>query len=121
MILSNLWPMLVALPLIALILWLSVTAGLAPLLTLATAIKKRSPEQLIPIDLGEVPREVTPVVQSLNDLLGVVDKALERERQFTDNAAHELRTPLAAIKTQAQVALRSNNEQEKNYHFRRRT
>ncbi len=114
LILSNLWPMLIALPIIALTLWISVTVALRPLSVLAFAIKKRSPEQLTPIDLHQVPIEITPVVQSLNDLLGVVGKALEREKQFTDNAAHELRTPLAAIKTQAQLALRSTNEQEKN-------
>jgi two-component system sensor histidine kinase QseC len=113
MILSSLWPMAVALPLIALILWLTVTVSLKPLSVLALAIKERSPKQLSKIDLGEVPSEVVPVVQSLNDLLDVVEKAFEREKQFTDNAAHELRTPLAGIKAQVEAALRTQNEHEK--------
>jgi two-component system sensor histidine kinase QseC len=112
MIMSSLWPMIVALPLLAIILWLSVSFGLKSLSELANAIQCRTPEQLNPIEIGPIPSEVAPIVRSLNGLLLLVKKTILREQEFSDNAAHELRTPLAAIKTQAQVALRSNNEQE---------
>jgi two-component system sensor histidine kinase QseC len=112
MILSGLWPMLVAFPLIALILWLGIAFGLKPLTDLASAIERRAPGKLSRINIGDVPQEVIPVVESLNGLLGVLENTLEKEKQFTDNAAHELRTPLAAIKTQAQLALRSKDEHE---------
>jgi two-component system sensor histidine kinase QseC len=112
MLMSSLWPMIVALPLIAIILWLSLSLGLKSLSHLANAIRRRTPEQLNPIDIGQIPNEVAPIVQSLNDLLLLVKKAIVREQEFSDNAAHELRTPLAAIKTHAQVALRSNDPQE---------
>jgi two-component system sensor histidine kinase QseC len=113
MIFSSLWPMLAALPLIALILWISVTFSLKPLSALASAIRQRSPGQLSEISIGQVPREVEPVVHSLNDLLAVVDQALEREKQFADDAAHELRTPLAGIQAQAEAGLRATTEEER--------
>jgi two-component system sensor histidine kinase QseC len=112
MILSGLWPMFIAFPLIALILWLGIGMGLKPLVDLASAIQRRAPGKLGKINLDNVPTEVVPVVESLNGLLQVLDMTLEKEKQFTDNAAHELRTPLAAIKTQAQLALRSKDERE---------
>jgi two-component system sensor histidine kinase QseC len=112
-VLSNVWPMLLAFPFIAFVIWVSVLWGLRPLDELARAISERKPDQLNPIDLVDVPSEVFPVIQSLNELFSVVRSAFERERQFTDNAAHELRTPLAAIKTQAQVAMRSSNDIER--------
>ncbi len=113
LILSSLWPMLIALPIIGLIIWLSVTIALKPLNTLALTIQRKSPDQLSEISLVGVPQEVAPVVQSLNDLLAVVKLALTREREFADNAAHELRTPLAGIKAQVEAALRSTDENEK--------
>jgi signal transduction histidine kinase len=113
MILSSLWPMGVALPAIALILWISITLALAPLSSLASAIQERTPERLSKIPLGSIPDEVVPVVQSLNTLLTVVEQALESERQFADDAAHELRTPLTGIKVQAEAALRSTHEAER--------
>jgi signal transduction histidine kinase len=113
MIFSGLWPMVIALPIIALIIWLSVSVSLKPLSALTTAIKERSPKQLSQINLKDLPIEVVPVVESLNNLLGVVDQALEREKQFTNNAAHELRTPLAGIKAQVEATMRATDEHEK--------
>jgi two-component system sensor histidine kinase QseC len=113
MIFSSLWPMAVAWPIIALILWFSVGASLKPLSALADAIRARSPRQLGRIEVAGVPSEVVPVVASLNELLAVVEGALEREKQFTGNAAHELRTPLAGIKAQAEAGLGSRDEREK--------
>jgi two-component system sensor histidine kinase QseC len=63
--------------------------------------------------LVQIPQEIIPLTQSLNDLFERLNLAFEKERQFTNDAAHELRTPLAALKTHAQVALRETDEEKK--------
>jgi two-component system sensor histidine kinase QseC len=97
-------PLLVALPLLALLLWIAVRQGLRPLEALAAAVGRRDPDNLAPLDVGRAPREVIPLIDQLNRLFGRIAQSLERERRFTADAAHELRTPVAAIKAQAQVA-----------------
>lgn len=96
-------PLLVALPLLGLLVWFAVGASLKPLDRIGAAIARREPKYLAPIE-GEVPQEIAPMVQRLNSLLERVQSSLEGERRFTSDAAHELRTPLAALKTQLQVA-----------------
>jgi two-component system, OmpR family, sensor histidine kinase QseC len=98
-------PLLFAVPLLALIIWFSIERGLNPLRTLSSAIGARDAANLDPVRLDRVPKEVEPLVDSLNDLLQRVSRSIENERRFTADAAHELRTPLAAIKVQAEVAL----------------
>ncbi len=100
---NSLWPMFLSLPVLGLIIWVIVGKGLRPLNLVAGTVEKRDPGSLQPISMDDVPGEVTPIVDSLNRLFGRVHRALENERRFTANAAHELRTPLAALKTQAQV------------------
>jgi len=112
--LKMLLPTLLALPILALLLWLGIGAGLRPLQQLKQEVKQRAVNQLEPLDMTGVPEEVAPLVISLNDLFARLDSAFETERRFTADAAHELRTPLAALKIQAQVALRSNIESERN-------
>jgi two-component system sensor histidine kinase QseC len=102
-----LWPLVLLLPLAALLIWTGVGRGLVPLRRLAAEIARRSPQQLDPVNADDAPQEVRPLADSLNRLLARLGEALESERRFTANAAHELRTPLAALKTQAQVALRA--------------
>jgi two-component system sensor histidine kinase QseC len=70
----------------------------------AESVGRRAPGSLKPISTDTVPGEVVPMVEALNGLFQRVHHALENERRFTANAAHELRTPLAALKTQAQAA-----------------
>jgi signal transduction histidine kinase len=113
MILSSFWPMVFALPIIALILWWSVGFSLKPLLSITSAIQERSDRELSGIELNEVPTEMMPVVHSLNHLLDVVAQALDREKQFAENAAHELRTPLAGMKAQVEAALLSDDTRER--------
>jgi two-component system sensor histidine kinase QseC len=102
-LINSLWPMFLSLPVLGLIIWASVGKSLQPLDKVAEKVERRDPNSLQPIPTDGVPGEVTPIVDSLNRLFERVQKALENERRFTANAAHELRTPLAALKTQAQV------------------
>jgi two-component system sensor histidine kinase QseC len=87
--------------------------GLAPLRQLAASIHTREPESIGPIELAQVPAEVRGVVGALNDLLRRVALAFDRERRFTDAAAHELRTPIAALKIHAENVVRASNERER--------
>ncbi len=104
--------LLLALPVIAAIIWFAISRGLVPLTRLAGEVRRRSPAQLQPIQPEGAPVEVAPLVSALNTLLARLENALERERRFTADASHEMRTPLAGIKTQAQVALRARNNGE---------
>jgi two-component system, OmpR family, sensor histidine kinase QseC len=102
-------PTLIALPVLALLVWLSIGWSLAPLRTLSGAIRARDINRLEPVDIGHVPTEVRPLVDAINLVLSRLGHSIERERAFTADAAHELKTPLAAIKVQAQVALAESN------------
>ena len=104
--------LLMALPIIAAIIWFGISRGLAPLTRLAREVRRRNPTQLQPIQPEGAPLEVAPLVTSLNALLARLEDALDRERRFTADASHEMRTPLAGIKTQAQVALRARGGRE---------
>jgi two-component system sensor histidine kinase QseC len=104
-ILSMLLPMMVALPLLALMLWWAVRQGLDPLRQLGTLLGQRQPQALEPVALHDMPPEMRPMVNALNGLLARIESMVMTERRFTADAAHELRTPIAAIRAQAQVAL----------------
>ncbi|MCF6234789.1 MAG: ATP-binding protein [Gammaproteobacteria bacterium] len=110
---SVLFVMLISLPFIAIFIWISISRGLRPLFQLADTISKRSIHQLEPITLEGAPTETQPIVRSLNALFDRLHQAFEKERRFTADAAHELRTPLAGIKTQAQVALRATETSQR--------
>ena len=92
---------------------LVVRFGLNPLTELAEGIGKRSPQSLSEIRMDDVPREMMPVIKALNTLLGGMRDALARERRFTDAAAHELRTPLAALKIHADNLVRAETEEQR--------
>lgn len=98
-------PLAFALPVLAVLIWLAIGRSLTPLRTLSEAIDARSPDSLDAIGARGIPDEVRPLVAALNTLLQRLRDSLDRERAFTSDAAHELKTPLAAIKVQAQVAL----------------
>lgn len=87
--------------------WRGITIGLKRLTKLSDQVDAREAHDLTPIGDSEVPQEVSALVDALNRLFDRLAESFNRERQFTDNAAHELRTPLAAIKTQAQVIART--------------
>lgn len=106
-------PLYFALPALALLIWLAVGAGLAPLAGIAREVARRAPDNLAPLDAGNAPREISPLIAALNALFDRLRTSLEQERRFTADAAHELRTPLAAVKTQAQVALGATSDAER--------
>lgn len=106
---GQLIPALAILPLLAALIWFSVDRGLAPLNRIASALSGRSADTLHAVEEAGAPREVRPLLVSLNALFGRVREAREREKTFVAYAAHELKTPLAGLKTQAQVALRSDD------------
>ena len=107
---SLLQPLLYALPLFALGLWWSVRKGLAPIRALRDTLERRAPNTAEPVSLTGMPRELQPLVQTLNGLLERIDHMVQNERRFTADAAHELRTPIAAIRAQAQVALGAGDD-----------
>lgn len=107
---SLLRPLLIALPLFGLAVWWSVRKGLAPIRDLRATLEKRAPNTAEPVSLVGMPRELEPLVQTLNGLLERIDRMVQSERRFTADAAHELRTPIAAIRAQAQVALGAGDD-----------
>ncbi len=102
-------PILLALPLLALLVYFSVRRSLRPLEDLAADVAARSPDNLQVLSEPLTLREARPLVAALNRLLSRLAATLDNERRFTADAAHELRTPLAAVKIQAQVALASTD------------
>lgn len=97
-------PFVVALIGSLMMLWIGVKSGLVPLERLQQALASRAPDALTPIPDTPMPRELQPLVNTLNQLLERMRVTISRERRFTSDAAHELRTPLTALKTHLQVA-----------------
>ena len=106
-------PLLFALPVLALLLWIAVVRGMQPLGRLASEVERRDVETLTPLDTAAAPREVLPLIERLNRLFARIDSTFQRERRFTADAAHELRTPMAGIKAQVQVARNATAEAER--------
>lgn len=100
-----LWPLAVALPALGVLIVLAVRTALRPLNELSRTVAGREATSLESLPVANVPREVQPLVAELNALFGRVNALFENERRFTADAAHELRTPLAAIRAHAQAAL----------------
>jgi two-component system sensor histidine kinase QseC len=107
-------PMFLTIPLLALLIWASLNRGFRPLQLLAEDLKRRNADDMTPVAAGNIPIEIQPMVSSLNNLFGRVRDALRHERDITAFAAHELRTPLAGLRTQAQIAMTSPDESTRN-------
>jgi two-component system sensor histidine kinase QseC len=101
---NTLAPMLIALPLMGVLIWWVVGRALAPLQRITREVSMRDPDALGAIDDSRSPHEIQALLRALNQLFARLRSAIERERQFTADAAHELRTPLAALKAHLQVA-----------------
>ncbi len=108
-------PLFISLPLLALLLWIAVARGLRPLDKLTREVEQRAPDNLAALDASSAPREVVPLIERLNRLFTLIEASMQKERRFTADAAHELRTPVAAIKAQAQVARAACSEAERNH------
>ncbi|MBI5436128.1 MAG: sensor histidine kinase N-terminal domain-containing protein [Nitrosomonadales bacterium] len=109
----NTAPFLFGLPLLALFVMLAIYFGLRPLRKLTESLRQLSPEQLSPVTVHDTPKEIAPVIDALNSLLGRIARTIENERRFTADASHELRTPLAALHAQVQAAQLSASESER--------
>jgi two-component system sensor histidine kinase QseC len=118
---SVLLPLGLALPALALALWWAVMRGLQPLRSLRQSLEERHPQSLAPVTPTDIPSEMQPLVDALNGLIERMAHMLESERRFTADAAHELRTPIAAIRMQAQVALGATGDDAARDHALRYT
>jgi two-component system sensor histidine kinase TctE len=99
-------PQFVILPLAVLLVWLALARGIRPLNELQQRIRRRRSEDLSPIDEREAPEEVAPLVRAINDLLARLDQSIGAQKHFLADAAHQLKTPLAGLRTQAELAQR---------------
>jgi two-component system, OmpR family, sensor histidine kinase QseC len=105
--------LLLALPLVLLPVGVALWTGLAPLRRLIQALAARDPQDLQPLGMSPPHRELRPLAEAFERLLGQLRRKLERERRFVQEAAHELRTPLAAVTTQAHVLARSDAPEDR--------
>lgn len=99
-------PQFVILPLAVLLVWLALARGIRPLHTLEARIRARKPEDLSPLNHRAVPMEVVPLVDAVNDLLRRLNESLATQKRFLADAAHQLKTPLAGLRMQADLAQR---------------
>lgn len=111
--LDALYILLISYPILGFAIWFIAGRGLNAIKRVASEVGHRAPHYLDPVDVKLVPYEVKPLVDELNKLFLRLQQGFEREKAFSANAAHELRTPLAALKTQAQVAQKSLSSQER--------
>jgi len=101
-----LMPQLLLLPLAVLMVWLALVRGIKPLSLLEERIRARKPDDLSPLDEQAVPMEVAPLVASVNDLLARLKGSIATQKRFLADAAHQLKTPLAGLRMQADLAQR---------------
>ncbi|MBC7683281.1 MAG: sensor histidine kinase N-terminal domain-containing protein, partial [Ferruginibacter sp.] len=99
-------PQFVILPLAVLLVWLALARGIQPLKSLEVRIRARTSEDLSPLDEKAVPLEVAPLVSSVNDLLNRLKDSIATQKRFLADAAHQLKTPLAGLRMQADLAQR---------------
>ena len=109
---DDIYIMLLTFPVLGILIWLVLAHGLSSLKKVADELATREPNYLEPVDIQRVPEEIASLVDELNRLLLRLKQTLDREQRFASDAAHELRTPLAALRTHAQVALKATDNPE---------
>ena len=105
-------PQFVILPLAVLLVWLALVQSIKPLNRLEERIRARKPDDMSPIDAQAVPLEVAPLVESVNDLLMRLKESIATQKRFLADAAHQLKTPLAGLRMQADLAQREGASAE---------
>ena len=100
-------PQFVVLPIAVLLVWFGLSRGIAPLNALQQRLRARRPDDLSPIDVRVAPSEIGPLIIAMNDLLTRLDSTMLAQRRFVADAAHQLKTPLAGLRTQAELAMRN--------------
>ena len=113
--LSILAPQLVLVVLASISVWLGVKQGLDPLEKLGKLLKERGKLDLSPVDIGKTPAELAPVTKALNELFASANTHIHLQRQFIGNAAHQLRTPVTALKTYVEYAERIKDTERENF------
>ncbi len=103
-------PLLLLIPLVGMLLWIGIGSGLGTLRALIEQIRYRTPDDLSPLSLRGVPRDLAPLGMAINQLLTKLTYSFNTERRFTENAAHHLRTPLTALKLQLQLLSQTQDE-----------
>ncbi len=96
-------------PVALLMVWFGLSKGIEPLNEITSAVRSRRPSDLSPIDPMEAPEEVRPFVHSINELMARLDHSFNAQQRFVADAAHQLRTPIAGLKSQAELAMRQRD------------
>lgn len=105
-------PEFIILPIALVLVWFALTRGLRPLAELQQRIRARRPDDLSPIDSGYVPEEILPLVGSLNEMLERLSQSIKVQKRFIADAAHQMKTPLAGMRMQSELALRQTDQAE---------
>lgn len=105
-------PQFIILPIVLALVWFALARGLSPLAELQSRIRARRPDDLSPIDSRQVPEEISPLVGSLNDMLERLSQTIEMQKRFIADAAHQMKTPLAGMRMQSELALRQLDPDE---------
>lgn len=105
-------PQFIILPIILALVWFALSRGLSPLAELQERIRARSSDDLSPIDSRQVPEEISPLVGSLNEMLGRLAQTIDMQKRFIADAAHQMKTPLAGMRMQSELALRQVDPDE---------
>ena len=106
---SVILPQFVIIPLAVMLVWFGLSRGLRPLTRLRKTIETRDPADLSPIATRRVPEELEPLVEAFNEMLERMKRNVEAQQRFVADAAHQMRTPLTGLKTQAQFAIRETD------------
>jgi two-component system sensor histidine kinase TctE len=105
-------PQFIILPIVLALVWFALARGLSPLAQLQERIRARRPDDLSPIDSHQVPEEISPLVRSLNEMLARLSQTIDMQKRFIADAAHQMKTPLAGMRMQSELALRQVDPDE---------